>query len=175
MRRPQERAARVSRCHQLAAFRAATRCLDTHRSRDATSLACYVLTMRRTLLVILISFLAACSNSSGSSPSQAAPQTVAKPSKDPVTAKQLISSGATVIDVRTADEFAGGHVRGAVNIPVAELGQRMDEVAGLVKADKTAPIVVYCASGRRSSQAQEALSAAGYSRIVNGGGFDDLQ
>ncbi len=80
-----------------------------------------------------------------------------------------------VLDVRTADEFTNGHVAGAINIPVDELGQRMDEVAALVKTDKAAPIVVYCASGSRSSRAQQALSAGGYSHVVNGGGFDDLQ
>ena len=51
----------------------------------------------------------------------------------------------------------------------------MGEVAALVKTDKAAPIVVYCASGRRSTQAQQELSAAGYSHVVNGGGFVDLQ
>ncbi len=129
--------------------------------------------MRRTLLVHLVSTVAACSN--GSAPSQVAPQTVAKQSKDPVAAKRLIASGAAVIDVRTADEFADGHVAGALNIPVSELEHRMGEVAQLVKADTTAPIVVYCAPGSRASQAQQTLSAAGYVRIVNGGGFDDLQ
>ncbi len=135
--------------------------------------SCYLLAMRRTLLVLLVSTVAACSN--GSSPSQVAPQTGAKQPKDPVAAKRLIASGAAVIDVRTADEFADGHISGALNIPVAELEQRMGEVTQLVKADKTAPIVVYCASGRRASQAQQTLSAAGYVGIVNGGGFDDLQ
>ncbi len=93
----------------------------------------------------------------------------------PAAAKRLNASGDAVIDVRTTDEFADGHVPGALNIPVAELERRMGEVATLVKADKTAAIVVYCASGSRASQAQQTLSAAGYARIVNGGGFDDLQ
>lgn len=125
--------------------------------------------------------LSACSSSSSSSaPSQETPQPltnqpITKQPKDPAGAKKLIASGATVLDVRTADEFASGHVAGAVNIPVAELGHRMGEVAALVKTDKSAPLVVYCASGRRSTQAQQELSAAGYSRVVNGGAFDDLQ
>ena len=124
---------------------------------------------------LLFVFLSACSSSSSSPPSQEAPQPVTKQPKDPDAAKKLIASGAAVLDVRTADEFASGHIAGAVNIPVAELGQRMGEVAALVKTDKAAPLVVYCASGRRSTQAQQELSAAGYSHVVNGGGFDDLR
>lgn len=131
-------------------------------------------TMIRALFLVFLSSCS-CSSSGSSPPSQEAPQPVTKQPKDPAAAKKLIASGAAVLDVRTADEFASGHIADAVNIPVAELGQRMGEVAALVKTDKAAPIVVYCASGRRSTQAQQELSAAGYSHVVNGGGFVDLQ
>ena len=129
--------------------------------------------MIRAVLLVILSFSTACSNSSP--PTQETPQPSTKQPKDPAAAKKLIASGAVVLDVRTADEFASGHIAGAVNIPVAELGQRMGEVAALVKTDKAAPLVVYCASGSRSTQAHQELSAAGYSHVVNGGGFDDLR
>ena len=62
-------------------------------------------------------------------------------------AHRLVSAGATLLDVRTRDEFAGGHVDGAVNIPVDELPARIGELA----TDR--PVVAYCRSGRRSAHA----------------------
>jgi phage shock protein E len=95
--------------------------------------------------------------------------------RDPQAARELIASGAAVVDVRTADEYAEDHVPKAVNVPVDELSSRMAEVAALVAGDKTRPIVVYCGSGGRAAKAKRALEAAGYSRVVNGGGLDDLK
>jgi phage shock protein E len=87
----------------------------------------------------------------------------------------MIGSGATVIDVRTDEEYADGHLDNAHLIPVEDLPKRIGEVAALVKSDKTAPIVVYCKSGRRAANAQRILSEAGYSNGVNGGGLRDLR
>ncbi len=61
-------------------------------------------------------------------------------------AKAKVASGATLLDVRTRDEFASGHVKGALNIPVQELGQRLSEVP-------RGAVVVYCRSGGRSASA----------------------
>ncbi|HWU88152.1 MAG TPA: rhodanese-like domain-containing protein [Kofleriaceae bacterium] len=105
-------------------------------------------------------------------PAQQAP--AAPAAKDPQAARALIAGGAVVLDVRTADEYAEGHLPSAVNVPVQELAQRMAEVNALVSGDKARPVVVYCASGNRASKAKQALEAAGYSRVVNGGGLDDL-
>ncbi|MFO0709803.1 MAG: rhodanese-like domain-containing protein [Sandaracinus sp.] len=63
---------------------------------------------------------------------------------------------ATLLDVRTHMEFTSGHLRGANNIPVQELGQRMAEVP------KNRKVVVYCRSGGRSAQAAAMLKSAGY-------------
>lgn len=63
---------------------------------------------------------------------------------------------ATLLDVRTHEEFVSGHVRGANNIPVQELGRRIGEVP------KNHKVVVYCRSGGRSAQASAMLKAAGY-------------
>ena len=79
--------------------------------------------------------------------------------------------GRYLIDVRTAGEYAGGHVEGAILIPYDEIGAR---IAGVV-TDKSAPIALYCRSGRRSGLALATLSALGYTRVENLGGVDDAQ
>ncbi len=70
-----------------------------------------------------------------------------------------------LIDVRTPEEFASGHIPGSVNIPVDSLGQRLSEVP----QDK--PVVLYCRSGNRSGQAAQILDQAGYSQIYDLGGI----
>jgi len=75
-------------------------------------------------------------------------------------ARALVDKGALLLDVRTPGEFAGGHIEGAVNIPVQELGQRLAELG-----DKDRPIVVYCRSGKRSSRAAGVLKGAGHGAV----------
>lgn len=70
-------------------------------------------------------------------------------------ARELVAAGATLLDVRTAPEFAGGHIEGALNIPVAELASRRGEVP-------RGRVVVYCQSGGRSARAAGLLASAGY-------------
>ncbi|NDJ61059.1 MAG: rhodanese-like domain-containing protein [Chloroflexi bacterium] len=70
-----------------------------------------------------------------------------------------------LIDVRTPEEFASGHIPGAINIPVEELAGRLDEVP-----NDTA-IVVYCRSGNRSTQAANILAQADYGAVSNLGGI----
>lgn len=118
-------------------------------------------------LVLLIA-LAACSKDATDKPHA----TTAAVQKDPAAAKKLIADGAVVVDVRTPAEFDGGHLPQATNIPIDQFPQRLAEVAG---GDKTKPVVVYCASGGRASKAKAQLEAAGYTNVVNGGGYDDLQ
>lgn len=76
----------------------------------------------------------------------------------------------TVIDVRTAAEFAEGHVAGAVNMDV-EAG---DFAAQIKTLDPKAPYLVYCRSGRRSAIAADQMAAAGFTDVVDGGGLADL-
>jgi len=69
--------------------------------------------------------------------------------------------GAVILDVRTPQEFAAGHVPGAVNIPHDQLASRLGEIG----AAKDAPVVVYCESGGRASVAASVLQGAGYRDI----------
>lgn len=68
-----------------------------------------------------------------------------------------------VLDVRTAAEFAAGHVPGARNISHDELGARLDELAGARDKD----LVIYCRSGRRADLAIETLRQAGFKRLFH--------
>lgn len=70
-----------------------------------------------------------------------------------------------LLDVRTAEEFASGHIEGAVNIPVQILASYLDEVP------QDQPVVIYCRSGNRSAQAASILRGAGYSDVydIDGG------
>lgn len=82
---------------------------------------------------------------------------------------QMIDSGALVVDVRTPDEFAEGHVENAHNIPLS------DVATGFAAIDKDQPIVVYCRSGNRSAMAMQALLEQGFTNVHNGGGLNEMQ
>ena len=75
------------------------------------------------------------------------------------------------LDVRSAEEFAAGHLPGAINIPHTEIVQG---VAAL-KLDKNSNIALYCVSGRRAGIAIEALQQQGYVQLTNHGGYDSLK
>lgn len=68
-----------------------------------------------------------------------------------------------VLDVRSAQEFAEGHVPGAVNISYDELEARLGELAG----ERESEVVVYCRSGRRAGIALELLEKAGFERLYH--------
>lgn len=71
----------------------------------------------------------------------------------------------TIIDVRSPAEFASGHVKGSINIPLQELPQRMNEILGYPQ-----PILLCCASGNRSGQAANFLKTKGI-ECENGGSW----
>ena len=74
-----------------------------------------------------------------------------------------------ILDVRRPDEYAKGHIPGAINVPNEEIGTA--EIAEL--PDKSQMILVYCRSGRRSKEASEKLVKLGYTNIVEFGGILD--
>ena len=85
---------------------------------------------------------------------------------EPQQAHTLVADGAALIDVRSPEEFASGHIEGARNIPVGEIGARSADVG-----KKDAPVVVYCRSGMRSAQAKSTLESAGFTQVHNLGGM----
>ena len=80
-------------------------------------------------------------------------------------ARRLVTEGAQLIDVRTPQEFSRGSLPGATNVPLQGIHHAQQQL----HQDK--PIVVFCASGKRSAQAQSALKSMGFSRIHNLGSF----
>ena len=84
---------------------------------------------------------------------------------------QVAPDSFVLIDVRSAEEFASGHLQGAVNIP----HDRIVEEIGAVAPDKSARIILYCRSGRRAETALNALKSAGYENVSNYGGLEDAQ
>lgn len=71
------------------------------------------------------------------------------------------------IDVRSADEYAAGHLEGALNIPYDEIAVRIGKTA----ASKDTPIKLYCGIGVRAQMAKVALEAQGYRQVSNEGGY----
>ena len=74
-----------------------------------------------------------------------------------------------IIDARTQEEFAEGHIEGAILIPEYEIAQRAEKEL----PDKDALILVYCRSGRRSKIASEELVKLGYTNVKEFGGIID--
>lgn len=75
------------------------------------------------------------------------------------------------IDVRTTKEYLHKHLDGAVNIPHAQIIQRITEVTD----NKQASIHLYCASGVRSQIAQQSLQSIGYEKVINEAGLKNLK
>ncbi len=73
-----------------------------------------------------------------------------------------------ILDVRTPEEFSGGHIPNAINIPNESIGN--EEIPQLPQKEQL--ILVYCRSGNRSKQASEKLAALGYTNIREFGGIN---
>jgi|ADurb_Gel_01_Slu_FD_contig_31_794722_length_1249_multi_4_in_0_out_0_1 rhodanese-related sulfurtransferase len=82
---------------------------------------------------------------------------------DVLRTKQNLGEQIFVLDVRRRDEFAAGHLEGAVNIPVHEIADHLD----LLPEDPSTVILVYCRSGVRSTFATSALLVMGYETVYN--------
>lgn len=99
---------------------------------------------------------------------------LAQQSSTPVISQQALVSKLTaksttestniiVLDVRTPDEFAEGHIKGAINISHDQINNQLDEII----AYKDQTVVVHCRSGRRAVSAEQALIAAGFSDVLH--------
>ena len=89
----------------------------------------------------------------------------------PAEAKALMDSEQNyiILDVRTPEEFAAGHIAGAILIPDYEIGEKAESIL----TDKDQLILVYCRSGRRSKNAANELATLGYTNIKEFGGIND--
>ncbi|WP_455159507.1 rhodanese-like domain-containing protein [Schaalia cardiffensis] len=126
----------------------------------------------------LVPALSACSSTpseSGSTASSASSS--ASVSSDSASSGSSSSSGSsgqantaigTLIDVRTPEEFADGHLKGATNIDFngPDFAEKISEL------DKDGEYTLYCRSGRRSGLALEAMKAAGFTKVTNAGGVE---
>jgi phage shock protein E len=81
----------------------------------------------------------------------------------------LIKQGAVIVDVRSKAEYADGHIKGSINIPL----QNLEANIGKLKKDK--PVITCCASGMRSASAKGILQSKGFAEVHNGGGWMSLQ
>lgn len=114
--------------------------------------------MRKLFALLLLAVPAGCSAGPESQPA-AELDTVVSSQEEPL-----------YVDVRTPEEFAAGHVVGAINIPHDQMPGRWPEVAAV--GDR--PVVVYCRTGRRSGLALDVLRRNGFTAAVNGGGLEDM-
>ena len=78
-------------------------------------------------------------------------------------ASDIKNPGVVVLDVRTAGEFASGHIENAINIDVE--GTTFD--SEIAKLDKTVEYAIYCHSGRRSAIAADKMAKAGFEKLTN--------
>jgi rhodanese-related sulfurtransferase len=109
---------------------------------------------RKSVVVIgLVLFLSACG---------------AAPTVDSAGAHRLVEQdGGVLVDVRRPKEYAEGHVQGAINIPVGEIADRLDELP------RDRPIVVYCRSGGRAAKAMKLLNENGFDKVQSLGGMSN--
>ncbi len=84
--------------------------------------------------------------------------------------RDLIANGALVVDVRTPAEYAQWHYNGSINIPLAEIEQKIN-----LFGSKDRNIIVYCRTGNRSGKAKEILERYGFKNVINGGGLNDMK
>lgn len=83
---------------------------------------------------------------------------------------ELMKNGAVILDVRSKGEYAGGHIKGSLNIPVDQLSGNLSKLK-----DKNKPIITCCASGMRSASAKSILKSNGYIEVHNGGSWYSLK
>ena len=81
---------------------------------------------------------------------------------------QLIKDGATIIDVRSKGEFATGHVKRSINIPLEQIATSVD------KLTSHSHIITCCRSGNRSGMAMRTLKSKGLKNVTNGGRWQNV-
>ena len=89
----------------------------------------------------------------------------------PAVVKERLDKGEKliIVDVRTKEEYDGGHIPNSLLIPYDEIEKK----APALLTDKNAAIIVYCRTGRRSEIAAKALIGMGYANVADMGGISD--
>jgi len=120
---------------------------------------------------------AGCSGESGGAEeSQEAPQQIAVrgESTPTLSSQQVITSAdlverletadaPVILDVRSPEEYAEGHIPGAINVPYDQIPANLDSLESFVSAE----VVVYCRTGRRAGVAEKVLREAGFTRVLD--------
>jgi len=81
---------------------------------------------------------------------------------------QLIKDGAVIVDVRSKGEFANGHIKGSINIPLEQI---TNNVSNLKKHNH---VIICCRSGNRSGMAKRMLQSKGLNNVTNGGSWQNV-
>ena len=81
----------------------------------------------------------------------------------------VMARGGIIVDVRTPGEYAGGHLKNSINIPLASIQSQLS------KLKKDVPVITCCASGMRSRSAMSTLIALGFKEVHNGGSWYGLK
>ncbi len=81
----------------------------------------------------------------------------------PQDAVRLMNQGAALLDLRAAEEYAAGHIRGARSVPLERLADGLESL----KRYKDRPVIVYCERGAQASAATRQLAQQGFGKVVN--------
>jgi phage shock protein E len=128
-----------------------------------------VSSLHRHWIVVAIAALAACAPATPATPGA----TTADAAK--AAPASLRADNAVIIDVRSAEEWADGHAKETTLIPIDELEGRLADVKALVGGDTERRVVIVCRSGSRAGRAQAFLKARGFTNVVNGGAWQNVQ
>lgn len=110
------------------------------------------------------------SESSQPANAQETSQQASTPALSMQTIESDVAKGGQLIDVRTAEEYAAGHISGAEILPLQSI-----QAGTLPSAAKDQPVYVYCRSGNRSADATQLLKSAGYQNVIDLGAMTDVQ
>ena len=123
---------------------------------------------RIALVLVAMTAMLALAVGCGQEPADSAAGTYRQVTAEEAIAMMDSESGYVILDVRTAQEYASGHIPDAINMPVEDIGS--NPPAELPDPDQL--ILVYCRSGNRSKQAAEKLAQMGYVNVVEFGGIN---